>query len=90
VVRYQIWEWNPRAKKFEDIYVDMYDPLKHGFFNRTKWDKECADKTKRLRQVRRTKSHPYGDPANRKARKDLNKDLARESALLVVLHSKLL
>jgi len=70
--------------------VDTYDPLKHGFFNRTKRDKERADKTKRLRQVRRTRSHPYGDPANRKARKELNKDLAQESASLVALRSKLL
>ena len=65
--------------------MDMYDPLKHGFFNRTKQDKECADKTKRLRQIRRTRSHPYGDLANRKARKELNKDLVQESASLVVL-----
>jgi len=55
--------------------MDIYNPLKHGFFNRTKQDKEQADKTKRLRQIRRTRSHPYGNPANRKARKYLNKDL---------------
>jgi len=74
--RYQIWEWNSRKQKFEDFYVDTYDPLKHGFFNRTKRDKEQADKARRLRQTRRNQTHPYGDPANRKARKDLTKDLA--------------
>jgi len=88
--RYQIWEWNIRKQKFEDFYVDTYDPLKHGFFNRTKQDKERTEKTKRVRQNRRKQTHPYGDPADRKARKDLAKDLAAESASLVVLRSKLL
>jgi len=46
------------------------------FITRTKRDKEWADKTRRLRQTRRNQAHPYGDPANRKARKDLAKDLA--------------
>jgi len=89
-VRYQIWEWNIRKQKFKDFYVDTYDPLKHRFFNRTKQDKEWTDKTRRVRQNRWKQTHPYGDPADRKARKDLAKDLVAELALLVVFCSKLL
>jgi len=88
--RYQIWEWNIRKQKFEDFYVGTYNPLKHRFFNRTKQDKEWLEKTRRTRQTRRNQTHPYGDPANRKARKDLAKDLAAESASHVVFHLKLL
>jgi len=88
--RYQIWEWNIRKQKFKDFYIDTYDPLKHGFFNRTKQDKEWLEKTRRTRQTRHNQMHPYGNPANRKARKDLAKDLAAELASLVVLRSKLL
>jgi len=88
--RYQIWEWNIRKQKFKDFYIDTYDPLKHGFFNRTKQEKEQLEKTRRTRQTRRNQTHPYGDPANRKARKDLAKDLAAELASLVVFCLKLL
>jgi len=89
-VRYQIWEWNIRKQKFKDLYMDTYNPLKHRFFNRTKQDKEWFEKTRRVRQNRQNQTHPYGNPANRKARRDLAKDLAAESASLVVLRSKLL
>jgi len=69
--RFRAWEWNIRSRTFVNIFVNVTDPLRHGFFNRSIEKKETRDRRERV--IKRNSTRKPYDSANSRARKTLVK-----------------
>jgi hypothetical protein len=70
-IRFRVWEWDLKSRSFVNRWVDIAEPLKHGFYNRSLEKKEARERRERAIK-REAKRKPY-DSANSRARKTLVK-----------------
>ena len=69
--RFRVWEWDIKARSFITVWTDNWDPLLHGYFNRSLEKKELSERHQRA--VKRNSTRKPYDSANSKARKTLAK-----------------
>ena len=73
IVDWNVWEWNPRTREWQEWKTEIYDPFKHGYFSKADYKKEKKERrAEQAGKEARRKPRQY-DAANSRARKTLNK-----------------